>query len=1190
LTPVYRSSAASYMAWALILSCIFLTPALLSAQTTTSTGSIVGTVADPNGAVVVGANVSIKNTATNQEFSVITSSSGVFSSGSLVPGTYKVQVSAKGFTAVSETFVVQVGNSATFNAKLQSPQESKVVELQASELQVNLAQASVQGVLTAWQTENFPVNGHNFSDLAQLEPGVQDQDGTNFDPTKVGYSSVAFEGQSGRAERIEVDGADVSDETVGGTTQDIPAASIQEFQLNQSKLNLTNELTSSGAVNVTTKAGTKDYHGEAFGFFRDHDVLAAELPTPTGLASPPFSRDQFGANIGGPVMQDKLFFFGDAERSLNNLQSPVGLPAPFVADSGFFNAPFRESELDGRLDYVLKKDARLFYRFNYFDNQTDATFFASSFQVYRSKDNTRSHVLGAEFNTGGISNSIRLEYLKFQNQMQNVDAGQPFSSSGLSIVIGPFAGGPNYLAPQSTLQSDREFKYDGSKLFRSHIVRFGGLYNRIQGGGFASFYSSAPVVRSSPAGANSLGCTVVGPTCPAGPDGTAGSNPLNYDVQAITIGNGIGFSTTEPAFGYPAGGLGPDNRIALYVGDTWKAKSNLTVELGLRYVRDTGRQDSDLPAIPQLNGLTPEYPNLGARIAQPNLNFAPQIGLAWDPSKKGKTVIRMGAGVYYENTIWNDVLLDRPTREPFGAFLQTADLCASAGAANPAVPIPGGSLSIPDGICGNNGAPTTIRQAAPQIIAFEKQYQADYPFTPTLPNSGYIPNRLSAGLGIGSNAAPATFAPDFRTPRSFQMNLGFQRELRPGIVFSADYVRNIEIRSLLGVDLNHTGDARYFNTAGALAAISTTDAAYSGCAGISSASIQCAINAGATMANYAGNGLDSTAELGVRGCPAAGCAFPGLNLGVANLNFLQPIGRSVYNAIDLKLVENVKNPWRGLKTANFQMSYSLSRFVAPGGANPTTPPSNYIQAQDQDFVMGAADNANPLRYMGPSTLDRTHQLSFGGNFGLPWGFQTGMIAHFYSPLATPLVVPNTQLGDGEIFRTDFTGDGTTQDFVPGTKNGAFMRSVSPNGLAAIISNYNTTVAGQATPAGQALISNGLFTLAQLQALGGVAPTLQPAVADTVGLAWLKEIDLSLSWKYTIRERVTVQPGIGFFNVFNFSNFDLPPNILSPYLVPAPGSVAYTAFNQQQNVKVGEGTGVYGLGAPRVAEFSLKISF
>jgi hypothetical protein len=1188
-----------------LMTLLLLMVSPLYSQTTVGTGSVDGTVSDSSGAVVGGASVTITNAATNLVIKLTTNSSGAYTSGALTPGDYRVQVSAKGFSSASQLVHVLVGNTATFNATLQVGQESQVIEVQAGGVEVNTEQATVQGVLTREQIETLPLNGRNFLDLAQLEPGVQIQDGTNFDPTKVGYSSISFGGRFGRSARIEVDGVDVSDETVGTTTQDIPASAIAEFQISQSKLDLSNGLTSSGAVNVTTQSGTNTYHGQAFGSFRDHSAVAAALPTPAGLSNPAYQRNQYGAALGGRIIRDKLFFFADGERTLNNLQSPVSLPAPFVSDSGFFNAPFRETELLGKLDYQLGQSAKLFYRFTYFANLADATYFASSYQVYSNKDDSRSHVIGLDFNTGSFTHSIRFQYLKFQNQIQNGDQGQPFSSSGLTIFNGPFAGGPNYLAPQSTPQSDHEYKYDGSKPVHNHLIRFGATYNHIQGGGFAAFFSLAPVVVSDPTLLDA-NCAAVSPTCPAGPDGTTASNPLNYDVAAITIGNGIGYATSQKAFGFPAGGLGPDNRIAFYLGDSWKIKPNLNLEVGLRYVRDTGRNDADLPGVPSLNNVVSDFPNLGARIRQPNLNFAPQIGIAWDPTRSGKTVIRAGAGLYYENTIWNNVLFDRPTREATGAFLQTAALCNGVGAPAAPIPVPGGSIPVPDGVCGNNGAPITVGNAAASILNIFHTYQSEYPFTPTLQNGGYIGSLLDNGLAIGTQAAPATFAPNFQTPRSFQMNLGFQRELHRGTVLSVDYLRNVETRSLLGVDLNHTGDTRYFNMAGAQAAIAQTIAdcgatslagalSPGGCPNLEAA------NLGAQMSDFAKRGLTASYELGIGGttvtgqpggggCPAVGCAFPGLNPAAANMNFLLPIGRSVYNALDFKLVQNVTNPLRGIRAANLQVAYSLSKFVNPGGANPNPQPANYQQYGDQDFVIGAADNANPLRYMGPSTLDRRHQLSFGGSFDLPWGFQTGIIGHFYSPLSTPLVVPNSGLGDGEIFRTDFTGDGTVQDLLPGTKNGAFMRSISPGSLGNVIGNYNQTAAGQPTPAGQVLISNGLFTVSQLQAMGAVAPSLPAPVSGTVGLAWLKDIDMSLRWKYRIKETVTIEPGIGFFNIFNFANFDLPPNVLSPYLTGAPGNIGGTTYAGTQNVRVGAGTGVYGLGAPRATEFSLKITF
>jgi outer membrane receptor protein involved in Fe transport len=158
----------------------------------------------------------------------------------------------------------------------------------------------------------------------------------------------------------------------------------------------------------------------------------------------------------------------------------------------------------------------------------------------------------------------------------------------------------------------------------------------------------APAVNSPALAAGShLACTIAN-NCPF-PGGD--SNPLNYPVTSVTLGNGQGFASAKSAFGLPGGGQGPDHRVSLYIGDSWKVRPNFTVTLGLRYVRDTARTDTDLGPLPALNQFNNQfYSGLGNAVHQPNLNFAPQLGLAWDPNKNGKTVIRAGIGLFYENS------------------------------------------------------------------------------------------------------------------------------------------------------------------------------------------------------------------------------------------------------------------------------------------------------------------------------------------------------------------------------------------------------------------------------------------------------------------------------------------------------------------------------------------------------------
>jgi Carboxypeptidase regulatory-like domain len=1191
----------------------------LRAQSTVATGNIQGSITDATGGVVANAKVTITNTDTGQAAHVTSSSAGTYNSGSLVPGNYSVHVEAAGFKSVEQGVIVRVGEVSGINISLQVGESKTVVTVAEQSVAVNTEQPSVQGVLNQEQIENLPVNGRNFLDLAQLEPGVQIQDGADFDPTKVGFSSISVGGRFGRTARIEVDGVDVSDETVGTTTENIPSSAIEEFQISQSTLDLSNELTSSGAVNVTTRSGTNSYHGEGFALFRDSD-LAAALPGPPS----PYQRNQDGGNFGGPVLKDKVFFFLDAEHTNQNLLAPIVPAAPFDVYTGNTGTPFRETDYDARLDFNLLKNVRMFYRFSYFDSRAVATGGTVGFQPYQDKNYTRTHVIGADFTTGGFTHSIRFEYLKFINNLGDTVLGSnlPFANFPVSLNFASFGffTGPNFLAPQQTFQTDRQLKYDGSKVLGSHIIRYGVSYNRLRGGGLFSFSALTPNV--SPIGSTiEINNAANGPfTCPGGIIGS--SCALNYPVDNVTLGNGEECDTEIPAFNAPCSGTPPDNRIGLYLGDSWKLRPNLNVTYGLRYVRDTGRTDSDLPGFTgdAATELDAVMPGLAKRVRQPNHNFGPQLGIAWDPRNDSKTVIRAGIGVFYENAIWNNAEFDRPERLPNGAFLANPTACFNGAGVGVPIPVPGGQPNLvflggadsttAGNICssligatlGANAGNCSGVTAAQCIATFQTTYQAASTAVGSqAPNPSYIPNLIATGSAIPLGA----LAPNYRTPYSIQMNAGIQRELRPGMVLSVDYLRNVGLHYLIGVDANHSGDVRFFNKSAAQQAIAATlgacgvatiDAAIAACPGLHPATGTTPVGP-ATMSDFGNFGLDSAADLGISGCQTGlgtsyPCAFTGINPNLGPATFLFPIGRSVYNALDVKLVDNVKAPFRGVKYLNFQFAYSLSRFTNCGAALSTSAGTSPAAA-DQDFVNPTIDNNHPCGFSGPSALDRTHQFSFGGYADLPAHFRLGTIFHFDSPLASALAVPVTGNGAGEIFATDFNGDGTVGDPIPGTKQGSFMRGVSLGDLPNVVNNYNNTVANNPTPAGSVLINNGLFTLAQLQALGGVAPALSPVVPGEVGLTWLKTFDMSLTWigKVNVKEReLSFEPSVSFYNLFNFANFNIPGNVLSGILTGGAGSLNGTNYAGANSVRIGVGTGVFALGAPRTIEFGMKLTF
>jgi hypothetical protein len=1193
-----------------LMTLLFVTAMVGYGQATSvNGGSIQGTITDPSGAVVPGASITITGTDTGLVRAVTTDSAGFYSVGPLNPGNYNITVTRSGFQKLSVTTVVRTGTATSGSFKVTLGASTETVEVNAGALQINTDQIGVAGVITREQIDSLPVNGRDILDYAQLEPGVILQSGQTFDPTKAGYSAISVSGVGGRTTRILLDGQDITDETVGTTIYNVPSGAIQEFQLNRSTQDVSGSVTSTGQVLVSTQSGTNAVHGNAFYNFQDARAGAADV----GGLQAPFQRNQFGGYVGGPIIKDKLFFFGGIER-IKQSEEDVALGASPVFQSiltafPFVPAPFTDTFSMGRLDYNGPKGIHLFARAVYSVNSDLATFGLVPYQLYQNRDNVPGLVGGADFTTGRFTHSFRGGYEKFHNLLEDGTAAAGnsiYNPSGSAVggnltLNGSLNAGPNYLAPQETFQSDKQFRYDGTWTKGAHTIKFGFDMNRLLSGGNAEFFGASLYTDLNATPAN------------LAPGGNS-ANPLDYVASYYYIGNGNSLFSERPGFGL-AGGLDPSWRFGAYIADTWKASQSLTLTGGLRWSVDTDRANQDLatplcssvaPAL-QFTGCTGNTPlfdqyqaGLGVRTHQPYANFGPQAGFNFSPGDH-KMSLRGGIGIFYESSVFNNTGNSR-TEVVNSDFASQNEAYVPAGATSITLPGYGVITTSPDGTPVSTIMSEAIGLAAPELNAIKAEYQAKVANV-----AGPNPSYIGTGSGLYANNL---YAAPYVSPYSIQFNGGIQRELAKGLILSADYVHNATLKIPITQDVNHNGAARTLNTAAAQNAIATTlapnpAAQYAGypmCPqGYSAASINCAIANGATIQSFAGNGLDSGAEYlsGTAASnagltPATGAAFPGTNPNVGSGKFILPIGRSGYDALQVVLQQQKSHPAPGILTSNLQISYSLSRIVSGNaGTNPA----------DQFFGGAPAfDNDDPNRYLGRSPLDHTNELSFGGSLGIKYGLQVAMIGHFFSAPATSLTLDTTQGNTGQIFQTDVDGDGTVGDLVPGTNVGYYEHQVKGANLNTIINNYNAKSAGQPTPAGQALIAAGLFTQQQLFNLGGVQQAIAPAPSNPLSNAALRTFDLSANYPIRLsrfREGFSIVPGVAMYNVFNMSNFEAIPGIVSNATgvllntadAGTPGY--YNGPNNQSVLNQGRTTrnsGTFDQGGPRTTEFQLKVNF
>jgi carboxypeptidase family protein/TonB-dependent receptor-like protein len=1132
-------------------------------------GALEATVTDPNGAVLSGAKVVVKNAATSAEVTATTNDRGYFTVQNLEAGLYTVTVEQAGFRKyVAKDVNVKVGAVTPLTLALQVGAAEQVVEVTAAntEATVDTSRATIDGVITAKTIENLPLNGRNFLDLAQLEPGVQVRDGGDFDPTKNQMVGVSIGGRSGRSTRIQVDGVDITDETVGTTTANISNETIQEFQVSRSSLDASADLTSSGAINIVTRSGGNAIHGSGFTFLRDESFASdIRLGAAPNSPKPPFDRQQGGGGAGGYFIKDKWFWHAEYEQNNQDGQQLTAVPA-FPQFNGAFAVPLDERLGGARTDYNITQNLKAFYRFGYNYNFGVTGFGLNDLGAFANLNNTNTHVGGLDYATSRWTHSGRFSYLNFNNFIvdANSAAGTPatLATGGVPVLVNiqnVLTVGPDSLAPQQTFQDNKQSKYDASYTFSNHTFRFGASYNKIDQALFASFFGLAPRIRS-----------VRNATTIAQANGFGGANdPLNYPLTQIVLGNGLGAFSEKSALGFNSGGT-TNHRLGFYFTDTYKIKRNITLNYGLRYDYDSMLSDSDLARTPLLATFNPA---LAGKPNNDKNNFAPQLGVAWDVNSDGKFVIRAGGGIYYDTNISNNFLFDRVLNLPPGLGNLTPVLAGGTPIlVNPAT---GGCLfdinnfNTTPGQC--SGGVSLVGQPLKNVVAAADLMQR----TLQQVTAGLAANFSPTGtpqFDIDLDSSNSIIFNKYKRPYSIMLNVGFQYEVSPGLVVSVDYLRNRGLHFNQTTDLNRIGAANTLNAAAASAIIAAANDDFGCGASSSAAAINCAIDAGATIQDYADFGLGA-------GSAVDGFAFQGVNPNFRGLGFIQSLGVSTYNALTVNLRGRLGSygPFKNMTT---NVSYALSRFESSGG--------------DQDFLSGSVFNDAPTKFFGPAGLDRTHQFSMGLLFELPKGFRVSSNTRISSALAQSVGISCTDCGAAEIFFSDMDGDGTIEDPLPGTNRGAFGRSIKDGqALNTLISAFNQQVSsGTLTPAGQALVSAGLFTQGQLQQLGAVFNNGSPislAPTNQVGLDSFINTDVRLAWVYKVKERVEIQPMVEVFNLFNFANFDTPGGRLTGTLDGSPGSINGTSPDLRSN-RYGLGSGSFAPGIPRAFQFGIRVGF
>jgi len=635
-----------------IALCLVLLLSGASWAQTANQGSIEGTITDPSGAVIPGATLNATNVATGVSQSTQSNADGYYRFVALPVGSYDLTVTKSGFAAQTRKSIdVSVGAKIALDLKMGVSAETQTVNVTEETPLVETTRTTVSTTVDSTSVAQLPVNGRNFLDFVLLTPGVS---------RDVRGGDLSFAGQRGTLNSLTVDGADDNNTFFGQTTgrtgsgrapYQFSQDAVQEFQVNTNGYSAELGHAGGAIINVVTKSGTNNLHGTGFEFYRDRGLAANDpivklnhaFNPALSLRKPGYHFHQFGGNIGGPIVKNKAFFFFDYDGQRNTQGNIVTLTLPtgFTPTTAFQTAAL--NYLSGRTasytkglnqnTYMLKGDwsfmsnQQLSARWNR-QNFTGVNF--ENGGPTQALEHTGSSLVNSDTVTGqltstltpSIVNVVRINWLR-DNEPGQANSNLPEATvrqNGLTVL----QVGRNSFSPRFTNINRMESSDTLTWVHRTHTFKTGYdyIHDNIANffpGNFSGIYSFNSL--------ENFGRSLAG----AAPDP---ASPSGDSFQQAFAGPGTIGPTTHPNI----------TEFSVFFQDDWRARNNLTLNLGLRY-------DVQMTAKPP--GLNPAAAAAGILtnvLETDKNNIAPRLGFAWQPWSNGRTVVRGGYGMFYGRT------------------------------------------------------------------------------------------------------------------------------------------------------------------------------------------------------------------------------------------------------------------------------------------------------------------------------------------------------------------------------------------------------------------------------------------------------------------------------------------------------------------------------------------------------------